>query len=86
MAYGAANAAGLLAALLGDGWLDIVSWVALGAPAIPIARGLRAMRSRPPLLPTWRDTAGVAPRSAATDAKGAGVQGADLAMRAAANK
>ncbi len=41
--YGAASAAGLIAALLGDGWLDAVSWLALGAPVIPIVQGLRAV-------------------------------------------
>lgn len=43
--YGAASAAGLLAALLGDGWLDVVSWVALGASLIPLTRGLRVVRA-----------------------------------------
>jgi len=45
--YAAASATGLLAALLGDGWLDALSWVALGAPVVPITRGLRAMRTPP---------------------------------------
>lgn len=42
--YGAASTAGLLAALLGDGWLDAVSWLALSAPLVSIASACRRPR------------------------------------------
>jgi uncharacterized membrane protein YjjP (DUF1212 family) len=33
---GIASAAGLVSALLGDGWLDAMSWMGLGAPIIVV--------------------------------------------------
>jgi len=40
---------GLTAALIGDGWLDVLSWAALGIPLIAMARALH--RSRTALSP-----------------------------------
>lgn len=37
---GLLTAAGLFAALLGDGGWDMVSWIGMGVPAILSARGL----------------------------------------------
>lgn len=37
--------AGLIIALTGDGWRDIASWAALGAPVAAAAWALRARRS-----------------------------------------
>jgi hypothetical protein len=39
---GLLTAAGLLAALLGDGGWDMLSWVGMGVPAFLSARGLLA--------------------------------------------
>ena len=32
--FGLISAAGLLAALIGDGWYDVISWLALGLVAV----------------------------------------------------
>ena len=37
---GLIGAAGLFAALLGDGWWDALAWVGLGIPALVSFRGL----------------------------------------------
>lgn len=34
LVIGVASAMGLVAALLGDGWLDALAWIGLGAPVI----------------------------------------------------
>ena len=39
--YGTASAVGLAAALLGDGWLDVVSWLTLAAPLAGITYAIR---------------------------------------------
>jgi hypothetical protein len=44
---GLASAVGLLAALVGDGAWDVLSWVLLAAPVVLCLRGLR--RRSPPL-------------------------------------
>lgn len=38
------EAFGLVAALIGDGWLDVLSWTALGIPLILMARALHRAR------------------------------------------
>jgi hypothetical protein len=39
---------GLIAALVGDGWLDVLSWFALGFPLCVIVRHLKIARNRAP--------------------------------------
>ncbi len=34
---GAASLIGLVAALMGDGWMDALSWLGLGAPVVAVA-------------------------------------------------
>ncbi len=41
------GAAGLFAALLGDGWWDALAWVGLAVPAVLSLRGLLARKSSP---------------------------------------
>jgi len=36
---------GLISALTGDGWRDIVSWVGLAVPVIAVAWAMKARRS-----------------------------------------
>jgi len=43
---GLANAIGLVAALVGDGWYDIVSWVTLGATLVIIVMAWRGWSAR----------------------------------------
>ena len=38
---GAASLFGLVAALVGDGWLDALSWLGLGAPVAAVAWAMR---------------------------------------------
>lgn len=39
---------GLAAALIGDGWFDVLSWGALAVPLVMIARALRLARAVAP--------------------------------------
>lgn len=41
-----ANAIGLVAALVGDGWLDVMSWVTLGLTLVVIAAAWRGWSAR----------------------------------------
>lgn len=41
-----ANAVGLVAALVGDGWYDIVSWVTLGLTLVVIGAAWRGWSAR----------------------------------------
>ena len=40
-----ANAVGLVAALVGDGWYDLISWVTLGATLIVMLLAWRGWRA-----------------------------------------
>ena len=40
LGIGLLSAAGLFAALLGDGWWDALSWIGLGIPAVIAIRAL----------------------------------------------
>lgn len=41
-----ANAIGLVAALVGDGWLDVVSWATLGLTLVVMIAAWRGWRAR----------------------------------------
>lgn len=41
-----ANAVGLVAALVGDGWFDLVSWVTLGLTLVVICAAWRGWSAR----------------------------------------
>lgn len=41
-----ANAIGLVAALVGDGWFDVVSWVTLGLTLVVVAASWRGWSAR----------------------------------------
>lgn len=41
-----ANAIGLVAALVGDGWYDLVSWATLGLTLVVIVAALRGWSAR----------------------------------------
>lgn len=41
---GVASLVGLVGALVGDGWLDALSWLALGLPLWMIVRALRSAK------------------------------------------
>lgn len=46
MAMAGANAVGLVAALVGDGWYDLVSWVTLGLTLVVIGAAWRGRGGR----------------------------------------
>jgi len=39
------SSVGLVAALTGDGWRDIISWVGLAVPVLTVAWAMKARRS-----------------------------------------
>ena len=45
LAIAAVSAVGLLSALTGDGWRDVVSWVGLAAPVLAVIWAMRARRT-----------------------------------------
>lgn len=44
-AVGLLSIVGLIAALTGDGWRDIISWVGLAVPVLAVAWAMKARRS-----------------------------------------
>ena len=45
LAIAAVSAVGLLSALTGDGWRDVVSWVGLASPVLAVIWAMRARRT-----------------------------------------
>lgn len=45
LAIAVLSAVGLVSALTGDGWRDIVSWVGLAAPLLTVIWAMRARRT-----------------------------------------
>jgi hypothetical protein len=45
LAISVLSSAALVAALTGDGWRDIISWVGLAAPVLAVGWAMRARRS-----------------------------------------